>query len=1641
MKSPMKRNKRLSSNKRKHRAAQQSVNYDTLEPRQMLATDLGLNLSGATLGNESSDPVPEVTGDANESFVIQAVNGNFGIYDRTDGVRLFSSSLENFFTAAGGTLFDDLENPQVVYDTGADRWFVAAAGDSDGNWIHVAFSDTSDPTGTWQQLQFAADSTGIHLNDDLQLGVDTDAVYLTTNNHRFGVITALPDNVSIYSIPKSDIFTADPTLTNMSRFEELSPAAFGTTIQVASNFDASDGQAIAVGKTPWEFTGLAAIARTNIVGAGAAGATLSAPVRIFVEPTPLLPSFLPARNPWQPADNLLGNGIGTRDNYRVSIAEANGKLFGAHTVVFDDQDDNTIDRNVINWFEIDTATNNIVTSRRGVQNQTIQLEFRDLFNVSIDVNDYGVVVLNYNSSGNAGDDNGVDQFINFNSTVGITGNGLDARWTQMENIVTIQGGQEDYQLPPSPALWSAGAVRVDSGNPDSGFWGFQTWANTGNRWTAQLTNILPKDLRVVIDGDDGDNKIVFRRNAGNDRLIEVEIDGVVTDLLPYGVLGTVEVRAGAGNDEFLIDYSNGDPVPAGGVVMDGGIGTDTIRTNSPDGVEYLVNGIGSGNYNTTSGFRGIEELVGWTGNDLFRFEGIGSLNGSTLGLGGDDTFSFAGTGGLAGTASGGIGYNTVTFFDRLVTTRIETNSFSALMGYDGRTTGFQSPVARFTAISNMVGSQIGGDRWGVMDRPDSTWVVDDEDSFYTLDAVKLDFSFWDIIDATTFVDTFNVLSNSLALIQLNGQAENDAYNFSSDAPTNQGNIFGLGGLVHANAGAGDNTMVVSNEGGTSSDALVIARRITGFGEIVYDAFGGSFDLKLIGSIDNDTFSLHSFLPSNTLTVESREGDDYFSIQDLSKASVKLFGGTGDDTYAVEKIQGVSFRNLEIVDSVGSEHDRVIIVGTVLHEVFVVTDTTFDDLEVSYIGIEAFGVEGRGGNDVFHVLSNLIALELDGEGGEDVFNFGSDVSAADIISGNIKVDGGLGLNQINLNNQRGAGADVVIDDQTIDGLLANDGVIQYVATGGTFGLREADDFGGIRMMGSDGGDDTIDINGVVSENWVHLSGLGGNDKFYIRAATAANVWAGGGVGDDQYHVFIGAGARTVTAVDSEVGDKNRIEYYGNNGANSVAVTGTGLSSGSDMVATTGMFQFLRVTTFDGQDDLTINGSPALITHFLGGGGDDVMNINNTDGIVGLRGVGHGGMDTFNLNDVEVTTFTRAVGGDANDTFNVSPNARGKVSLDGQALDDTYNVELMRTGFRQVDTRDTGGGIDVTNVMGTNFFESIEVRSTRIVSAGQLVGYSSSIDTLKVDTRNGSDTVEVFASVAPELIVQTGSGNDIVLVSGTSHAQDLKIFGGAGNDIMTVKTTQSTTNLELHGESGADTFNVGSTVSKSNGNLGRIRGEIFVQADVSPDGGTVGDLLYVNDAALFAAYSYAVTPTGVTATPGPRGIGRPNFAGVGFDRTLDTVLVEGTKGSNHFSVLPGLHTLVKIDGNLPNVGSVNADTIKLETADGTLTLTDVNQGNGFWSFTNGNKNVEFKNMELWEQGGALPNLLVSNIGEESSASPLALTSNPTLGVSVSTTGLAGMQESASVKSRTSNVDSEFLRELDSSVEDFDFDFELV
>ncbi|HEY2372552.1 MAG TPA: hypothetical protein VGH82_08375 [Gaiellaceae bacterium] len=117
---------------------------------------------------------PDVQVAAGPGYVVEMVNLAVRFWRTGNGPaeQLTTMRLESFF----GTDADRLTDPRVVYDTQTGRWW-ASISDLDAKSVHVAVSDTSDPTGHWTissyEARGCADQPRLGLADGLVvLGAD-----------------------------------------------------------------------------------------------------------------------------------------------------------------------------------------------------------------------------------------------------------------------------------------------------------------------------------------------------------------------------------------------------------------------------------------------------------------------------------------------------------------------------------------------------------------------------------------------------------------------------------------------------------------------------------------------------------------------------------------------------------------------------------------------------------------------------------------------------------------------------------------------------------------------------------------------------------------------------------------------------------------------------------------------------------------------------------------------------------------------------------------------------------------------------------------------------------------------------------------------------------------------------------------------------------------------------------------------------------------------------------------------------------------------------------------------------------------------------------------------------------------------------
>jgi uncharacterized repeat protein (TIGR01451 family) len=354
---------------------------------------VGLNvelsrLFGPTTG--SGFIPPDTMAAVGPNHIVELINGNFEIIDKTTGASIESLSLDAFWTTRVGLpiINNGRFDPRIVYDPASERWFAVSIdnvidADNDGNNeasnnFFFARSDTDDPTGDWDGVTFNGDSVGtLEFHDYPTLGVDADGVYSCTQDFDGG------GNESCYSIPKADLLLPVPTAANLTRFE-ATPAGLPA---IAGSWQPAVNRGLSIGRAPLLGSTGAALRRTSIFGATAAGATLGTDVAITGDPGHSAPAD--AR---QPQDSDLGDledleNVAPR--FVGNVVVVGGSIWAAHAVEGPAAGTNS----GIRWYQINEASNTVI------QTGVIEDPNVDYHEPSIAVNNSGHVVIGYTCSG------------------------------------------------------------------------------------------------------------------------------------------------------------------------------------------------------------------------------------------------------------------------------------------------------------------------------------------------------------------------------------------------------------------------------------------------------------------------------------------------------------------------------------------------------------------------------------------------------------------------------------------------------------------------------------------------------------------------------------------------------------------------------------------------------------------------------------------------------------------------------------------------------------------------------------------------------------------------------------------------------------------------------------------------------------------------------------------------------------------------------------------------------------------------------------------------------------------------------------------------------------------------------------------
>ena len=418
------------------------------------AVQVGLEFTGPTLSQSGYIP-PDTQGAVGGDQIAVFVNGRFSVYDKATGAELQTSTLDQFWNAAGVDPIDDSFDPRVLYDPATDRWFALSAdGGPQPNHLLVAVSHTSDPTQGWSGFAIDSDSTDTVWADFPMLGMDADAVYVSApmfpvNGPDF------PSSADFLVLPKNDLVAPAASIANATLFERMRIGQAGFMPQSVVNFD---GDGLPANFYAGTLTTLGQIQASRIDG------PLDAPTwtgGIFLPIDPL--ANPPMADQPGPKENLDSGDA----RFSQSLVQRNGVAWAAQSVEWDG-------RSAVRWIQIDVA-NDIVLDWGLIADPHL-----DLIYPSIAVNELDQIVI-----GMTGSDETLAP-----SAFAVVGEKVGGI-TSFGDLLRLAEGQGSYEVTfgGTRNRWGDYSATVADPSDPSSFWTFQEYVVRENVWGVRVTQL------------------------------------------------------------------------------------------------------------------------------------------------------------------------------------------------------------------------------------------------------------------------------------------------------------------------------------------------------------------------------------------------------------------------------------------------------------------------------------------------------------------------------------------------------------------------------------------------------------------------------------------------------------------------------------------------------------------------------------------------------------------------------------------------------------------------------------------------------------------------------------------------------------------------------------------------------------------------------------------------------------------------------------------------------------------------------------------------------------------------------------------------------------------------------------------------
>lgn len=435
----------------------------SLEPLTQLG--IGLNFTSSTFLVQSGFIPPDTMGSVGSHHIVELINGRYSVYRKSDGALIQTSSLNQFWSAAGVGFTGSTFDPRILYDPYSERWFACSVDNANGdNHFLIAVSSSSDPTTGWVGFAIDSDSTDRRWADYPTLGLNGDGVYVSANMFPIPGRGATGLLIAIVAIPKIDLLGGTPGVAGATIFESVSSSITGISVQPVVELD-NQGQPAALLSNFQTGSGL--FKRLNVTG------DITSPILDTSGGLIAVSPFLSISSADQPGPKqnleILNGSI-----FHTNVVKQNGAFWGVQTV-------NRQGRAALRWFQIDADTNTLL------QEGLIANSELNFFYGSIAVNKFDDVVIGFSGSGET----------QFASSYAVTGTTF-SRVTTFGPPVQLKPGNGAYLLTSSGRnRWGDySATVIDPADPFA-FWTFQEFVSSEDRWSTQVTQLVLPPAEIV----------------------------------------------------------------------------------------------------------------------------------------------------------------------------------------------------------------------------------------------------------------------------------------------------------------------------------------------------------------------------------------------------------------------------------------------------------------------------------------------------------------------------------------------------------------------------------------------------------------------------------------------------------------------------------------------------------------------------------------------------------------------------------------------------------------------------------------------------------------------------------------------------------------------------------------------------------------------------------------------------------------------------------------------------------------------------------------------------------------------------------------------------------------------------------------